>query len=104
MKGVFALVAILSFLGFGSAAVAQKDMGPAGVVCTLTVEGMACSACAARVQKEAMKIAGVTVATVSQPKGTAEITFDASKTSPAAIAKVITDKTGFKAEVRGTKK
>lgn len=104
MKGVLALMTILGFLGLGSAAVAQDGTRAAGDVCTLKIEGMACSACAARVEKEALKIEGVKAATVSQPKGTAEVTFDASKTSPGVIAKAITEKTGFKAEVSGTKK
>lgn len=104
MKGVLALMTILGFLGFGSTAVAQNETRAAGDVCTLKIEGMACSACAARVEKEALKIDGVKAAKVSQPKGTAEITFDASKTNPEAIAKSITDKTGFKAEVSGPKK
>lgn len=98
---VLALMAILGVLGSGSATVAQSDKGD---VCILKVGGMACSACSARVEKEVLKIDGVKAATVSQPKGTAEITFDASKTSPEAIAKAITEKTGFKAEVAGTKK
>jgi copper chaperone CopZ len=103
MKGVLALMTILGFVGFGSAAVAQKERA-AGDVCTLKIEGMACGACAARVEKEALKIDGVKAAKVSQPKGTAEVAFDASKTNPEAIAKSITDKTGFKAEVAGTRK
>lgn len=104
MKGVLAFMTILGFLGLGSAAVAQDETRAAGDVCTLKIEGMACSACAARVEKEALKIDGVKSAKVSQPKGLAEVTFDASKTNPEAIAKSITDKTGFKAEVSGTKK
>jgi copper chaperone CopZ len=48
--------------------------------------------------------AEVKAAKGSQPKGTAEVTFDASKTSPGVIAKAITEKAGFKAEVSGTKK
>ena len=104
MKGVLALMTILGFLGFGFTAVAQNETRAADDVCTLKIEGMACSACAARVEKEALKIDGVKAAKVSQPKGTAEITFDASKTNPEAIAKSITDKTGFKAEVSGPKK
>jgi copper chaperone CopZ len=56
---------------------------------------MACSACAGKVEKEAMKINGVKAAKVDQPKGTAQVTFDARKTSPGAIAKAITDRTGF---------
>jgi copper chaperone CopZ len=99
MKGVLALMAILGILGFGSTAVAQTEKPAAGDVCTLKVEGMVCSACAARVEKEALKIAGVTAAKVSQPKGTAEITFDTAKTSPEAVAKTITEKTGFKTQV-----
>lgn len=104
MKGALALMTILGLLGFGSAAVAQNDQRAGGEVCTLKIEGMACSACAARVKKEALKIDGVKAANVSQPKGTAEITFDASKTNPEAIAKFISEKTGFKAEVSGAKK
>lgn len=104
MKGALALMTILGLLGFGSTAIAQSDQRAAGDVCTLKIEGMACSACAARVEKEALKIEGVTAAKVSQPKGTAEITFDASRTSPETIAKIITDNTGFKAEVSARKK
>lgn len=103
MKAVLAVMAILGFLGLGSSANAQNDTRSAGDVCTLKIEGMACSACAARVEKEVLKIEGVTAAKVSQPKGTAEITFDASKMHPEAIAKFITEKTGFKAEVSGMK-
>ena len=104
MKGVLALMTILGFLGFGSTVVGQNEARAAGDVCTLKIEGMACSACAARVEKEALKIDGVKAAKVSPPKGLAEVTFDASKTNSEAIAKSITDKTGFKAEVSGTKK
>lgn len=104
MTGVLALMTILGFLGIGSTAVAQNNTPAASDVCTLKIEGMACSACAARVEKEALKIEGVKAAKVSQPNGMAEITFDTSKTNPEAIAKSITDKTGFKAEVFGEKK
>jgi copper chaperone CopZ len=47
-----------------------------GQVCTLKVWGMICGACAAQVEKVAKKIDGVAAAKVSQPKGTAEITYD----------------------------
>lgn len=104
MKGVLALVTVLGFLGFGSAAIAQNEKAVSAAVCTLEIEGMACSACAARVEKEALKIDGVKAAKVSQPKGTAEISFDGSKTSPDAIAKTIAEKTGFKTTVADDKK
>ncbi len=98
MKEVFLVMAFLSLFGLGSAK-AQSEKQPAGDVCTLKIEGMVCGACAARVEKEALKMDGVTAAKVDQPKGTAAITFDAAKTSPTAIAKRISDKTGFKAQI-----
>jgi len=54
--------------------------------------------CAARVEREAKKIDGVRAAKVSQPKGKAEVSYDPAKTSPDAIARTITEKTGFAAE------
>ena len=87
-------------LGFGVATATQNDKRADGKVCTLKVEKMACSACAARVEKEARKIDGVKAAKVSQPKGTAEITYDPAKTTPEAIAKIVTEKTGFASEVQ----
>ena len=94
MLKVLAVMGLLSMLGFGA--------GPdekAGKVCVLKVEGMACGACAARVEKEVTKIEGVKAAKVSQPNGSAEITYDPAKTSPEAIAKTISKQTGFKAAV-----
>ena len=97
MRKVLAIMGLLSILGMGAATAGQDEK--TGKVCVLKVEGMACSACAARVEKEAKKIDGVKAARVSQPTGTAEITYDPAKTSPAAIAKTISVKTGFKTEV-----
>ncbi|MGH9311582.1 MAG: heavy-metal-associated domain-containing protein [Vicinamibacterales bacterium] len=100
MRKVLAAIGLLIVLGIGSAsAVQESDKPKAGQVCVLKVSGMACGACAAQVEKAAKKIDGVTAANASQPKGSAEITYDPSKTTPEAIAKAITDKTGFKAEV-----
>ena len=98
MRKVFVIIGLLSMLGF--TAPAQKEQAPAsGSLCTLKVEGMRCGACAAQVEKVAKNIAGVKAAKVNQPKGIAEVTYDAAKTSPQAIAKTISDKTNFKAEV-----
>lgn len=94
-----AAMGLLTMLGLGSATATQTEKPVTRDICILKVQGMACSACAARVEKEARKIEGVKAAKVDQPKGAAEIAYDAKKTSPAAIAKRITDKTGFKAEV-----
>ncbi len=98
MRKVLVLMGLLAILGFGAPAGAQTDKPSAGDVCTLKVKGMSCSACASKVEQTALNLDGVKAAKVSQPKGTAEITYDASKTNPAAIAKYISDNTGFKAE------
>lgn len=100
MRKALAVMGLLSVFGIASATAAQEpDKPKPGQVCLLKVSGMSCGACAARVEKAAKKIDGVTAAKASQPKGTAEITYDPSKTTAEAIAKTITDKTGFKAEV-----
>ncbi|MEO5894362.1 MAG: heavy-metal-associated domain-containing protein [Vicinamibacterales bacterium] len=85
---------------FGVTTAAQNQQPPAtGSVVTLTVKGMSCSACAARVEKAAKEVDGVKAAKVDSKKGTAEITYDAEKTTPAAIAAAISKKTPFKTEV-----
>lgn len=90
MTTVFALVAGLALPA------AAQDAGKKSAV--LKVSGMSCGACANTVEKEAKKIDGVVAAKVSQPKGQAEITYDPAKTSPEAIAKKLTEKSGYKAE------
>lgn len=45
----------------------------------------------------AKRIDGVKDCKANYKKGTAEVTYDPSKTTPDAIAKVISEKTGFKA-------
>lgn len=97
MKTLAATMGILSMLGLGAQA-QSAGKTEADTVSVLKVSGMSCGACAARVEKEAKKIAGVKSANVNQKKGQAEITFDPAKTSAEAIAKIIEGKTGFKAE------
>ena len=65
-------------------------------VCKLTVTGMTCAGCEAAVRIAAKAIDGVTSVAVSYERGTAEVTYDPAKTTPAAIATVIADKTGYK--------
>ena len=80
---------------------ANQDQAPvkaATQVCTLKVTGMTCAGCEAAVRMAARSVDGVTDVKVSYAKGNAEVTFDPSKTTPGAIAKVVTDKSGFKAE------
>jgi copper chaperone CopZ len=45
----------------------------------------------------AKRIDGVKDCKASYKTGTAEVTYDPAKTTPQAIAKVISEKTGFKA-------
>lgn len=68
--------------------------------CVIEISDMACSSCANTIQKALMKIDGVKTAEVSQPSGTASVTYDSSKTDPATLAKAITKKTGFPAKPR----
>ena len=97
MRRVLALMGLLAIFGLAGPAAAQPEKPATGDVCTLKVKGMACSACASKVEQTALKLDGVKAAKVNQPKGIAEITYDASRTNPVAIAKYISDNSGFKA-------
>jgi len=68
-------------------------------VSLMKVEDMFCAGCAVAVQAAAKKVAGVDEVKVDHEKGTAEITYDPSKTSAQTIASAITKGTGFKTEV-----
>jgi copper chaperone len=71
-------------------------------VVTLTMTGMFCGGCEAAVQHAAREVDGVTAVKANSDKGIAEVTYDPARTTPAAIANVITEKSGFKAEVLST--
>lgn len=103
MRKAIMIMGVLSLVGFGPVSAGQdkagQDKTSSGAKTeTLKVSGMACGACAAKVESEAKKLDGVRSALVSQPKGSAEITYDPAKTTPEAIAKFINEKTAFKAE------
>lgn len=68
-------------------------------VCTLKVTGMTCAGCEAAVKIAVKRIVGVSAVTVSYDKALAQVTYDPAKTTPEAIAKIIKEKTGYKAEV-----
>lgn len=82
----------------GWTAEAQKGKSPATQVVTLKVTGMTCGGCEAAVQHAARKVDGVKAVKANWEKGIADVTYDPAKTTPAAIAKVISEKSGFKAE------
>lgn len=68
---------LLTLFGFGAPAkTTDNDKSPTRQVYLLRVSGMHCGACAARLEKIAKRIVGVTAAKVNQQKGTAEITYD----------------------------
>ena len=64
----------------------------------LKVSGMTCAGCEAAVRMAARSVEGVSEVKASYATGKAEVTFDPAKTTPEAISKVITQKSGFKAE------
>ena len=101
-----AIIAVMFVATFPRIAESQAPAKPASETCTLKVSGMTCAGCEAAVRMAARSVDGVTEAKASYAKRNAEVTFDPSKTNPAAIAKVITEKSGFKAEPvkPGTKK
>ena len=90
------VVALMASTGWTAAA--QNGKSPATKVVTLKMTGMFCGGCEAAVQHAAREVDGVTAAHASSGKGVADVTYDPAKTTPAAIAKVITEKSGFKAE------
>jgi copper chaperone CopZ len=72
--------------------------------CSLTVAGMTCAGCEAAVRNAAKTVNGVTDVKASYDKKSAEVTYDSTKTSPEAIAKVITERSGFTATVPSEKR
>ena len=92
------LAAIVLVLSMGAQSIAQTKDGHVAT-CTLKVTGMTCGGCESAVKLAAKRVGGVKTVTASAKSGTAEVTYDASKTSPEAIAKAVTANSGFKAEV-----
>lgn len=104
MRNILVLVAAIALGGIATTTATrmhatQAKPAEATKVCTLTVTGMTCSGCEAAVKLAAKQIDGVKDAKASYAKGTAEVTFDLTKTAPDAIAKRIAEKTGYKTEV-----
>lgn len=92
------VVAVMVAFAMGGHAMAQTKDGQTAA-CTIKVTGMTCSGCEAAVKMAAKRVDGVKSVTASAKSGTADISYDASKTSPEAIAKAISVNSGFKAEV-----
>ncbi len=99
------LLAAAVLVGGGAAAavvpaqLTQTKPAETTKVSSMKVTGMTCSGCEAAVKIAAKQIDGVTGASASYAKGTADVTYDPAKTSPEAIAKAIALKTGYKTTV-----
>ena len=65
---------------------------------TLGVEHMTCAACPITVRKALSHVAGVSASTVDMKAHTATVTFDPARTTPEALATVVSD-AGFPAKV-----
>jgi copper chaperone CopZ len=79
----------------------QQQSGPTLKVATLNVTGMTCAGCEAAVRMAARSVEGVTDAEASYANRNAEVTYDPAKTTPEAIARVVSEKTGYGAESAG---
>jgi copper chaperone len=101
-------VAVLSvvILAWGCAGQARQDRAEPRASETkrviLKVEGMTCVGCSAAVSRAAKTVPGVTGAEADHRAGRAEVTYDPSVTTPAAIAEGITVNSGFRASVPET--
>jgi copper chaperone CopZ len=93
-----AIALLLSSAGSAHQATAQKTEQASTRTSTFKVSGMTCAGCEAAVRLAARRVGGVSAVNVSYAKGIAEVTYDPRKTTPVAIAKAITDNSGFKAE------
>lgn len=66
---------------------------------TLSVDGMHCNHCKARVENAIKAVKGVKAVTVSLDTASAEIVYAEGKTTPEAVAEAVT-KIGFNAKVK----
>ncbi|MPZ21156.1 MAG: hypothetical protein GEV06_25145 [Luteitalea sp.] len=78
---------------------AEQAQPQADQVSVLRIEGMTCGGCAAAVKMAAKGVDGVKDAVVSLEANTADVTYDASKTTADAIARAVSEKSGFTATV-----
>ena len=90
---------LLVTLFFFSASLAWSGEGFRNV--TLDIKGMDCASCPLTVRQALKKTPGVADVKVDYASKTAEIRFEADKTSPAQLAKVVTD-IGYPSTARKT--
>jgi len=106
------ILATAALAGVGSVGVMRPATTPQAQVadqpartetCRLKVSGMTCAGCEVAVRMAAKSVDGVTDVVVSHKTGRADVTYDPAKSTPSAVAKAITDGSGFKADVDSRK-
>lgn len=98
---VFALAAVAVIVLLAAVwprGAAPRQAGAGGAAAQLKVDGMACGACSARVERIALQVEGVQDAVVHLEEGHARIVYDPARTTPAAVARRIAS-AGFKTGV-----
>lgn len=99
-------VGLLAFSGLvtgSSVTLSAQTQAATTKVCTLKVSGMTCAGCTTAVKLAAKKVDGVKAANVNYTTGLATVTYDPAKTTPDAVAKVVTAESGFRAVVQAAK-
>jgi Cd2+/Zn2+-exporting ATPase len=104
MKTALSIMSAIAIVGSAQAGAEQAAQPEKQSTVTLKVSGMQCHLCAGTVERTAKELTGVLTAKADQPKGTAEIKYDAAKTSPEEIARLLTKRSGFKTEVPKARK
>ena len=104
MKTTPTLVSVLAIVGAAEAGAQDKARPAEPTTVTLKVSGMSCSICATTVERTAKRLRGVTAVRASQPRGEAEVSYDATKTTAEDITKFIAKNSGFQVEAPKGKK
>lgn len=75
------ILGAVAIIGATEASAQERARPAERATVSLKVSGMSCSVCAATVERVAKRVRGVVAATASQPRGTAEVTYDATATN-----------------------
>lgn len=101
---VLGMMLLAFVVGRSVPAIARQGTKAGAVkVCTLKITSMTCAGCEAAVRSAAKTVDGVKDVKASYDKKNAAVTYDPSKTTPEAIAKVITERSGFRATAQSAK-
>ena len=101
-----AVAALAFFPSYGGKLVratpsSAPSVNSAQATAELKIDGMTCEACAAVIQRELMKTAGVTLAEVQYPAGRATVQYDPAKSDAARLIEAV-QAAGYKASLLGS--